>query len=74
MNTRTIIRKDNCLSLFKLIAALQVMYGHIICHLRISNNSWFDKIFSVFQGVPIFFTLSGFLIYFSINRTVDNGG
>ena len=54
MNALVSKKQDNCLSLFKLIAALQVMYWHIIVHLGISSNSWFDKLFGVFQGVPIF--------------------
>lgn len=74
MNIHVSKKKDNCLSLFKLIAALQVMFGHIIMHLEISNTSWFSKLFGVFQGVPIFFTLSGFLIWFSIERAVNRGG
>ena len=61
---------DNCLSLFKLIAALQVLYGHAIVHMDINSNAWLDRIFGIFQGVPIFFTISGFLIWFSIERTV----
>lgn len=75
-NMNICIRKkhDNCLNLFKLIAALQVMYGHMIRHLGLTSNIWFDKLFGVFQGVPIFFTLSGFLIWFSIERAVTQGG
>ena len=66
-------KHNNCLNLFKLIAALQVMYGHIVIHLDINSNIYFDKFFGVFQGVPIFFALSGFLIWFSIERTKDEG-
>ena len=61
-------KQNNCLNLFKLIAALQVMYGHLIAHLEIQSNAYFNEIFAVFQGVPIFFTLSGFLIWFSLER------
>ncbi len=67
-------KQDNCLNLFKLIAALQVMYGHIIVHLEISSNIYFDRLFGVFLGVPVFFTLSGFLIWFSIERTANKEG
>ncbi len=74
MNEPAVRKNDNCLSLFKLIAALQVMYGHIIVHFGISSNSVFDKLFAVFQGVPVFFTLSGFLIWFSIERSASRGG
>ena len=62
-------KQDNCLNLFKLVAALQVMCGHIIAHLEVGNIADFDKMFGVFKGVPIFFTLSGFLIWFSIKRS-----
>ena len=61
----------NALSLFKLVAALQVMYGHITTHLTIPTNAYIDQVLGVFQGVPIFFTLSGFLIWLSIDRTAQ---
>lgn len=67
-------KQNNCLNLFKLIAALQVMYGHIIVHLGISSHPYFDKVFGIFLGVPIFFTLSGFLVWFSIERTAKQEG
>lgn len=72
-NMNVSLKQDNCLNLFKLIAALQVMYGHIIAHLEISSNTYFDRLFGVFQGVPVFFTLSGFLIWFSIERAANQG-
>ena len=62
-------KQNNCLNLFKLIAALQVMYGHLIAHLGIQSNAYFTELLGVFQGVPIFFTLSGFLIWFSLERS-----
>ena len=65
--------QNNSLSLFKLIAALQVMFGHIIEHLEIGVPQWISQIFGIFQGVPIFFTLSGFLIWFSIDRSENRG-
>lgn len=64
-------KQNNCLNLFKLIAALQVMYEHITEHLGINSSIYFDKLFGVFQGVPIFFALSGLLIWFSIERTAN---
>ncbi len=66
-------KRDNCLNLFKLIAALQVMYVHMVVHLEISSNPYFDRFFGIFLGVPIFFVLSGFLIWFSLERA-DNQG
>ena len=46
--------KDNCLNVIKLVSALQVMYDHTVAHLEIQTVPWFDKLFGVFQGVPIF--------------------
>lgn len=62
-------RGGNCLNTFRLIAAFQVMYGHTIWHLDISMPSWINSIINFFDGVPIFFTLSGFLIWSSVGRS-----
>lgn len=59
----------NCLSLIRLIAAIQVMMGHIIEHYELSVNSIFFKLSYFFRGVPIFFVISGFLIWFSVSRS-----
>lgn len=62
-------KTSNCISLIKLIAAFQVMYGHIVEHLELSvpepiaNTIWY------FNGVPIFFVISGFLIWSSMERS-----
>lgn len=61
--------KKNSLVLFRYIAAIQVMYGHIIEHLCIDMPYWLSASLGVFLGVPIFFTLSGYLIWFSIENT-----
>jgi peptidoglycan/LPS O-acetylase OafA/YrhL len=45
------------------------MYGHITYHLECFPPSIFGKVIHLFQGVPIFFVISGFLIYFSIEKT-----
>ncbi|MCR5540822.1 MAG: acyltransferase [Ruminococcus sp.] len=62
---------NNCISLVKILAALQVMYGHIIAHLQISSNedSILSRFISYYHGVPIFFIISGFLIWISMERT-----
>lgn len=62
-------RKTNCINLIRLIAALQVMYGHIIVHMEIPNYEIINRVFGYFLGVPIFFILSGFLIWNSIERS-----
>ncbi len=60
---------SNCLSLIKMFAALQVMYGHFVEHLELSVPQWFSVGIGFFRGVPIFFILSGFLIWFSMKRS-----
>ncbi|MBR6040495.1 MAG: acyltransferase [Clostridia bacterium] len=60
--------RDNCLSLIKLIAALQVLWGHAVEHLQLSQPQAVGKLIGYFQGVPIFFIVSGFLIWFSMER------
>ncbi|MFN3490244.1 MAG: acyltransferase family protein, partial [Emticicia sp.] len=64
----TISRKNN-FDLIRLIAAFQVLIWHGAVHFEVS-----DKIYDLllvlyhFPGVPIFFTISGFLISFSLER------
>ncbi len=68
----TISRKNN-FDLIRLIAAFQVLIWHGAVHFGVS-----DKIHDVlvvlyhFPGVPIFFTISGFLISFSLERNNFN--
>lgn len=61
--------RQNSLNTVKIIAALQVLYVHTITHLHISVPSIVTKIFSIFMGVPIFFILSGFLMWKSIGKS-----
>ncbi len=63
--------RDNSLNTIRLIAALQVFYGHAVVHMNLPSNHIVSSVFSVFQGVPIFFILSGFLIWNSLDRTPD---
>lgn len=60
---------DNSLSLIRLIAALQVLFFHLVAHFQLSLNLVVDSVVTYFRGVPIFFILSGFLIWFSIYRS-----
>lgn len=60
--------KPNCLNLIRIIAAFQVMLGHLIEHLELPINDTIFCITYFFRGVPIFFTLSGFLMWFSIGK------
>lgn len=66
--------KKNALNLIRMLAAIQVMYGHINGHLGIEMPWLFSQLVGgVFSGVPIFFTLSGFLIWFSLERDDSYG-
>lgn len=62
-------RQNNALSLIRIIAALQVMFGHMVEHMELSINPTLCRITYYFRGVPIFFAPSGFLIWFSIGRS-----
>lgn len=65
--------ENNSLNLIRMLAAIQVMYGHVTGHLQIEMPCILSQIVGVFYGVPIFLTLSGFLIWFSLERE-DNYG
>lgn len=69
METTVIDYRKNCLNTIRLIAALQVLFGHTVFHLEIPTSSLVNQISFFFQGVPIFFTMSGFLIWDSIGRS-----
>lgn len=62
--------KRNSFNLIRMLAAIQVMYGHVNGHLEI-NMPWVisQVVGGIFYGVPIFFTLSGFLIWHSAERS-----
>lgn len=56
----------NNFDLIRLFAAFQVMFKHTFFHLEIKSQIldffWYN-FFQYFSGVPIFFTVSGFLVY-----------
>ena len=60
---------NNCLSLIRIIAAVQVMMGHMIEHFELPGNEAVLHATYFFRGVPIFFAISGFLMWFSIERS-----
>lgn len=47
------------------------MFFHLINHLELPVNHYVSKCFFFFRGVPIFYVLSGFLIWFSIEKSQD---
>lgn len=64
-------RRNNSLSFFRLIAALTVFAGHAAEHLQLQLPApvlWFN---SLFEGVPMFFLISGFLIWHSLTVNAD---
>lgn len=65
-------KQRNCFNLIRLITALTVFYGHGKEHLQISNTCGFlDVISKWIPGVPVFFFLSGMLIWKSIDNSKD---
>ena len=62
-------KQTNCLNLIRIIAAFQVMFGHMVEHLELPINETAFRMSYFFRGVPIFFVISGFLMWFSIGRS-----
>lgn len=66
------INRQNNFDIIRLFAAFQVAILHINEHLKINNpnNLWqgFLECIRPFPGVPIFFTISGFLIFASYDN------
>lgn len=69
--------KKNSISTLRLLAAIQVMWGHLIGHLdvsffeigrRIAIDEIISWLLSFFLGVPLFFFLSGYLLWISIDK------
>lgn len=60
---QTLNYRINNFNLIRLFAALQVFVGHYF-----PTDTSFTPYLSLFNGVPIFFTLSGFLIYWSYDN------
>lgn len=56
-------RRDNCLTLVRYLAAADVLYGHFTRHLALSAPAAVDVLFRWLAGVPVFFFLSGFLVW-----------
>lgn len=61
--------KNNCLSLIKLLAAFEVMTGHLVTHLKLPISNAGEFVLYYYLGVPVFFVISGYLIWMSIVRS-----
>lgn len=68
---QTVDYRKNSLNTLKLIAALQVLYGHAWVHMSYSFPTIVSNILGIFMGVPIFFMLSGFLVWTSVGSSSD---
>jgi peptidoglycan/LPS O-acetylase OafA/YrhL len=66
-----LISKNNNFDLLRLFAASEVLFQHSIAHLEIGGFHLVENILSYFPGVLIFFTISGFLIFSSLDRNRD---
>ncbi len=70
MSTKpTTSKRPDCLNTIRIITAICVLYRHTIAHLNIDIPETITTIMSYFPGVPIFFSLSGFLMWGSIGRS-----
>jgi peptidoglycan/LPS O-acetylase OafA/YrhL len=63
-------RPHNNFDLIRLIAAAQVMTGHLLLHFGYSHSIFF-RIIDLFPGVPVFFAISGYLVSASYDRSVN---
>ena len=61
--------EGNCLNTIRLLAAIEVLYGHTLWHLGIDEIPILGYFIHFFSGVPVFFTMSGFLIWWSLGRS-----
>jgi peptidoglycan/LPS O-acetylase OafA/YrhL len=58
---------ENSFNAVRLLAALQVAYVHAVAHLHLDRGFGMDWIVQ-FPGVPIFFAVSGYLVFDSLLR------
>lgn len=60
--------ESNNFDALRLLAAIQVVIGHLTIHLNVADP-WWMALVGHFPGVPIFFVISGFLIASSFERS-----
>ena len=73
MNQIKEIPRVNNFDIIRLLAAFQVVYMHSMNHLKIEGSVavFYERFLQYFPGVPIFFTVSGFLIFWAYDRNPD---
>jgi peptidoglycan/LPS O-acetylase OafA/YrhL len=59
----------NSISLIRMISAVAVMLWHTIAHLELMLPDWFNAIIGWVPAVPVFLSISGYLIWNSIDRS-----
>lgn len=60
--------RNNCFNFIRLLAALQVFFGHAYAHLGLNMSAAGAQLWNILRGVPVFFILSGFLLWTSLER------
>ena len=68
-NTSLSFWNNNCLNTIRILSAFSVMFFHMTTHLKIDIPFLVSVVFRLFPGVPIFFFLSGFLVWNSIGKS-----
>lgn len=63
--------RNNSLNFIRLLAAFQVFLGHADTHLNLNLPDNVLNVFNTLQGVPVFFLISGFLIWASLGKVND---
>lgn len=63
--------KKNSLNTIRLLAAISVMFGHACTHLSVERPIILSQVLEFFFGVPIFFAMSGYLIWNSVGKSKD---
>ena len=69
MSKEKIAWRENCLNTIKMISAFSVMFFHAETHMSVNAPNFLAFIFGLFPGVPVFFVLSGFLIWNSVGKS-----
>lgn len=62
-----ILQRNNCFNFIRLYACINVLLYHIDIYLNV-KIPYITSLVNPINGVPVFFLLSGFLIWFSLER------